>query len=138
MRKRRNLEGLLWFVVFGLNVMGLFHELGHALAAASCGYQVYGISLFAWGPLGLGADVELSATNTFVSFAGGVAQLFVFAFLMLALIRLYRLNPNAASIWNSVWNGGRAKNSEFYFVLVYLLICSSLFCFGYAIFEVVV
>jgi hypothetical protein len=136
MRKRREFEWLLWFVVFGLNAMGLFHELGHALAALSSGYQVYGISLFAWGPLGLGADVELSATNTFVSFAGGVAQVVVLAFLMLALIRLYR--PNTASIWNSVWNGGRAKNSEFYFVLVYLLICSSLFCFGYAIFEVIV
>ena len=133
MRKRRELNWLLWFVVFGLNAMGLFHELGHALAALSSGYQVYGFGA-SWGAL----YVFSSGVDAFGLFAGGVVQLFVFAFLMLALIRLYRPNPNAVSIWNSLWNGGRAKNSEFYFVFVSLLICSSLFCFGYAIFEVIV
>jgi hypothetical protein len=133
MRKRRELNWLLWFVVFGLNAMGLFHELGHALAALSSGYQVYGFGV-RWDAL----YVVLSGVDAFGLFAGGVAQLFVFAFLMLALIRLYRLNPNTASIWNSLWNDGRAKNSEFYFMLTSLLICYSLLCFGYTVFEVIV
>ena len=130
MRKRREFEWLLWFVVFGLNVMGPLHEFGHAFAALLSGYQVYG---FIWFGTEGNCYTLTSGGNISVYFAGGLAQVFVFTFLMLALIRLHP--PNTTSIWSSCLNGGLAKNSEFYFVLVYMLICVSLYCFCYAFWE---
>jgi hypothetical protein len=120
---------LFWFVVFVLNVAGIFHEFGHALAALLSGYQVYGFIWFSGG----NCCTLLSGGNPFVYFAGGLAQIVVLAFLMLALIRLHP--PNITSIWNSLWNGGGAKNSEFYFALVVCLILCSLLFYGYALWE---
>jgi hypothetical protein len=127
--KKVTFEWLLWFALFILNANGVFHELGHALAALLEGYQVYGFGA-SWRAL----YVSLSGTDAFVSFAGGFAQLLVFAFLALALIRLHP-PPANSSIWDAVWNGGRAENSEFYLVLVYLLVCYSLLVLGYAAWE---